>query len=111
MRALLDCGRTPAAALGSSNPPVYALASYAKALAAYGNAHSTIIDPRLRRVPLRFHWFADGLYVVKAAPAMETLLGARVLAIEGRDPEDVLTLLRPYIPGTEGWQRYRSEYF
>jgi len=83
----------------------------ARALAAYGNAHSTVIDPRLRRVPLRFHWFADGLYVVKAAPAMEAMLGARVLAIEGRDPEDVLTLLRPYIPGAEGWQRYRSEYF
>ncbi|HEX4779300.1 MAG TPA: hypothetical protein VH301_01010 [Usitatibacter sp.] len=83
----------------------------AKALAVYDNAHSTVIDPRLHRVPLRFHWFADGLYVVKAAPGMEAMLGSRVLAIEGRDPEEVLALLRPYIPGVEGWQRYRSEYF
>ncbi len=82
-----------------------------RAMALFDNAHSTIIDPRLRRVPLRFHWFRDGLYVMKAAPGLEPLVGARVMAIEGRDPEELATRLRAYIPGVEGWQRYRSEYF
>lgn len=82
---------------------------YSRALALFDNAHSTVIDPKLKRVPLRLHWFADGLYVVKAAPGLEPLLGTRVLALNGRDPEELLRLLHRYVPGVEGWRRYRSE--
>jgi len=82
---------------------------YSRALALLGNAHSTVIDPKLKRVPLRLHWFSDGLYVVKAAPGLETMLGAKIVGLEGRDPGDLLRLLEPYVPGLEGWRRYRSE--
>lgn len=82
---------------------------YSRALAFFDNAHSTLIDLRLKRVPLRLHWFSDGLYVVKAAPGLEPLLGAKVVGLEGRDPEELLRLLQPYVPGVEGWRRYRSE--
>ena len=82
---------------------------YSRALAFFGNAHSTVLDPKLRRIPLRLHWFSDGLYVVKAAPGLELLLGARVVGLEGRDPGELLRLLEPYVPGVEGWRRYRSE--
>lgn len=82
---------------------------YSRALALLDNAHSTVIDPKLKRVPLRFHWFADGLYVVKAAQGLEPLVGARVVGLEGRDPTELLRLLEPYVPGVEGWRRYRSE--
>ena len=79
-------------------------------LALFDNAHTHVSDGRLNRVPLRFHWFADGLYVVKAREEHESLLGARVVSIEGVDPEQLLRQLRAYIPGVEGWRRYRSEY-
>jgi hypothetical protein len=83
----------------------------AQALALFDNAHTHVTDSRLRRLPLRFHWFADGLYVVKVRPQYESLLGARVVSIEDTDPEDLLQQLRPFLPGVEGWRRYRSEYF
>ena len=82
----------------------------ARGLALFDNAHTHVSDGRLNRVPLRFHWFADGLYVVKAREEHESLLGARVVSIEGVDPEQLLRQLRAYIPGVEGWRRYRSEY-
>lgn len=90
--------------------PALAL-EYARALALFDNAHTHVIDARLKRLPLRFHWFADGLFVVKAGPGREGLVGARVVSMEGRDPEQLLRELGPYIPGVEGWKRYRSEYF
>ncbi|HEX4330868.1 MAG TPA: hypothetical protein VH040_01910 [Usitatibacter sp.] len=82
---------------------------YLRALALFDNAHSTIIDLKVKRVPLRFHWFSDGLYVVKVAPGLDPLLGAKVVGLEGRDPEELLRLLEPYVPGVPGWRRYRSE--
>jgi hypothetical protein len=83
----------------------------ARGLAVFDNAHTHVTDSHLKRLPLRFHWFADGLYVVKARPQYEALLGARVVSIEDLDPEDMLRQLRAFIPGVEGWRRYRSEYF
>jgi hypothetical protein len=83
----------------------------ARGLALFDNAHTHVTDSHLRRLPLRFHWFADGLYVVKARAQYEALLGARVVSIEDTDPEELLHQLQPFIPGVEGWRRYRSEYF
>jgi hypothetical protein len=40
----------------------------ARAMAQFDNAHSTLVDPRLHRLPIRVHWFADGLFIVKARP-------------------------------------------
>lgn len=82
---------------------------YSRALAFFDNAHSTVVVPKVKRVPLRLHWFSDGLYVVKVAPGLEPLLGAKVVGLEGRDPEELLRLLQPYVPGVDGWRRYRSE--
>jgi len=83
----------------------------ARGLTLFDNAHTHVTDSHLRRLPLRFHWFADGLYVVKVRPQYEALLGARVVSIEGSDPEELLQQLKAFIPGVEGWRRYRSEYF
>jgi len=84
---------------------------FMRAIATYENAHSTIIDPRLRRVGLRVHWFSDGLYVVKARPGLEAMVGAKVVAIENSDPADLLKRFQSRLPGLPGWQRYRSEWF
>lgn len=69
-----------------------------------GNAHTTVDKAqRVRafgRVPLRFAWFAEGLYVVRARGEGEGLLGRRVIAIDGRPITQAVADLRPYLSGT-----------
>ena len=82
------------------------------ALAAFDNAHSTLTEPRMHRLGIRVHWFADGLIIVKAAPESAPFVGHKILSIGGRSPEALLQAARALIgDGTAGWVRYRSEYF
>ena len=87
-------------------------------------AHNTIDIPLgmgfLIRLPLDFHWFADGLAVSAATADYQELLGARVLSIGGRTPEQFLTDLSPYTGHSNSRDdrfacdalvlRYRSQY-
>ncbi len=76
-----------------------------------GNGHTTVSlsqrASRFGRIPVRFGWFADGLYVVAALPAFADLLGAHVLAIDGHEVEAALSAVRPFISGTD--ERARSQ--
>jgi hypothetical protein len=49
------------------------------------------------RLPLNFHWYADGLAVIAAAPEYSATLGARVLSIGGKTPDQFLKDLTPYV--------------
>jgi hypothetical protein len=72
------------------------------------NAHShtgPAFQKNTRRLPLRTYWFADGLYVVRAASAHTDLLGARIDAIDGISLEQVYRAIRRYNGGTEQWRR------
>jgi len=69
-----------------------------------GNGHTTV-DKKQRagtfpRAPLRFAWFADGLYVVRATGSADHLIGRRVMTIDGRPVERALIELAPYLSGT-----------
>jgi hypothetical protein len=69
-----------------------------------GNAHTTV-DKRQRasgfgRAPLRFAWFAERLYIVRATGSAEHLLGRRVLALDGRPVAQALADISPYLSGT-----------
>jgi hypothetical protein len=82
------------------------------ALATFDNAHSTLTEPKMHRLLIRLHWVADGLIVVKAAPAAAALLGHKITSIGGRPPNELLKGAERFIGGgTPGWVRYRSEYF
>ena len=83
----------------------------ARALAKLENAHSTLTDPRLHRLPIRVHWFCDGLVVVKARPEWAHLVGSKILAIGGKRPEQLLEQMAELAAGNNSWLRYRSEYF
>ena len=77
-----------------------------------GNAHTTA-DKKQRaslygRAPLRFAWFADGLYIVRATDPAEALLGRRVVSIDGRPVEQALASLAPYLSGTADHARIDS---
>jgi hypothetical protein len=69
-----------------------------------GNAHTTVYKKQragiFGRAPLRFAWFADGLYVVRTTGPADDLLGRRVVTVDGRPVEQALTELRPYLSGT-----------
>ena len=75
----------------------------AAAVALAGNGHTNAIGAArgvgVNSVPLRFGWFAEGLFVVKASPVHAGLVGARVVAIEGRDPSELRKELGGFIGG------------
>lgn len=62
----------------------------------------------LNRIPLRMAWFADALHVIRSDAAHASLLGAEVLAINGRSPSDWLVALKPYRGGRIGFARAGS---
>jgi hypothetical protein len=82
----------------------------ARAVASSGNAHTAVDDAswqsRLARAPVRFAWFPEGLFVVRAAGEAIPLLGMRVLSIDGFEPEMIAAQAADYIPGTA--QRVRA---
>jgi hypothetical protein len=69
-----------------------------------GNGHTTVdLGQRAAtfgRVPMHFVWFADGLYIVRATSAFSYLVGARIITIDGRSPEQALADIQPYVSGT-----------
>ncbi|MBV7334816.1 hypothetical protein KFU94_42580 [Chloroflexi bacterium TSY] len=81
-----------------------------RAVATAGNAHTRTYLLRhgnqLQRWPIRFYWFADGLYVVKALPKYADILGARVVSINGERPERLLVKMKDLVSGTDSWARY-----
>ena len=82
-----------------------------QALAVFDNAHTTALTTRMFRLPVRFHWTADGLIIVKARPEYAHLLGQRVLSLGGYTPEDLVTRTALLTGGgTDSWRKYRSEF-
>lgn len=83
-----------------------------RALAAFDNAHTTTLSPTMRQLPIRLHWTADALIIVKARPEYAMLLGQKIVSLGNRSPEEMLQAMPALVGGgTPGWVRYRSEYF
>jgi hypothetical protein len=89
---------------GQMSPAQFWMA-VSRLVALAGNGHTSVsLAERARsfgRAPLRFAWFADGLYIVRAAADHADLLGRRVVAIDGRPADEALAAARPYFSGTE----------
>lgn len=82
----------------------------ARALAVSGNGHTMVNgdNPPFPSLPIHVWWFRDGLYIVRAQPEYDYLLGARIEKI-GRDtPEQALAAVTPYISGHSPWVRSMS---
>ncbi len=84
----------------------------ARAVAHANNAHTNVSPisrrARVNALPLRLAWFDDGLYVVLADAAYADLLGARVVGIEGRTPDEIAVIFRPTFGGHAGRSRWIS---
>ncbi|MFN7953472.1 MAG: hypothetical protein U0610_17230 [bacterium] len=59
------------------------------------------------RLPLRLIWFVDALVVARAAPEARDLLGASILAFEGRSPAELMRRLREVQGGTDALRRWQ----
>jgi hypothetical protein len=56
---------------------------------------------RLNRLPVRFYVFADGVFVVRSLPIERGLLGARLVAVDGRSVEEIAQAVSIYTGGTQ----------
>jgi len=95
--------------------PVYLELELARIVALVDNGHSmAFAGPRARRynrVPLRLSPFGTDFHVLRAAAAHADLLGARLVAIDGRDLADLRSLARTLAGGTDGWRDRNAAYF
>jgi hypothetical protein len=79
-------------------------------LALVGDSHTTI-DLRsftgFRQLPLRFEWFADGIFVIGATEEYREALGLRLSRVGGAPIEAAIEALSEVIPyENESWLRF-----
>lgn len=74
-----------------------------------GNAHTAIGEDAFRkgtpRIPVRTFWFADGLRILRAAPAQADLLGARIDRIDGHPVQAVYAGLSKFVASPDARKR------
>jgi len=91
------------------------LMAAARAVAISENGHTNValrdLAGETTALPVKFFWFGDGLHVVRAKRSHRDLLGARVTAIDGREPEALVAALDPYFGGNDAFLRYNSVLF
>jgi len=79
------------------------LMGIARALAVADNPHTNVERAYwrayLNSAPVRFEWFDDGLFVIRARETQESLLGFRVAAIDGMSPELIVRDASHYFGG------------
>lgn len=98
---------------GDLDTPQFAM-DVSRLVALADNGHTNVRPPDkaalMDRVPLRFGWFAEGLFVVRASPEHAALLGERVARLDGVPPDELLARLKPYYGGNFEHLRADSPY-
>ena len=82
-----------------------------KVVTASNNAHSSLLGYLAgseNHLPVRFSWFSEGLHILQTKNELAWLLGARIVTIDGRTPEQLLERLFPYFSESNSRMRYRS---
>jgi hypothetical protein len=88
----------------------------ARIVALADNGHSTVLMgsfSRLNnRLPCRLYRFADGYYVIRAHTGCVSLLGAKLIAIDGRSAEQVTEAMFRYSGGPKNhYDQFKSVLF
>jgi len=88
----------------------------ARIVALADNGHTAYFPgPRSRRynriMDVRLAPFGEDFYVLRATPANADLLGARLIAIDGRPIAQVRTAARSLMGGTPAWRDRNAPYF
>jgi hypothetical protein len=88
--------------------PIYFELELARIVALADNGHTAspapFRAPRYSRVPIRLVPFGDQFYVLRADTAYADLLGARVVAIDGKPIRDVRAIAHTLWGGTPSWR-------
>lgn len=87
---------------GSLSPSGFDLA-VARMVALADNGHSRVhpgpLSRRHARLPCRLYRFSDGFHVLRARPACAELLGAKLVALDGRPIDEVAGRMYEYFGG------------
>jgi hypothetical protein len=99
-----------------SVPPAYFELELARIVALADNGHTAYFPgPRSRRfnriAEVRFAPFGEDFYVLRAAPEHADLLGARLVAIDGRPIADIRAVARSLAGGPPSWRDRNANYF
>lgn len=78
-------------------------------VASIGDAHTILHWEPSEVYPLRFYWFSDGLFVIKAQDKYGHLLNSRVLAINALSMDQLVDAVKKVIPH-ENESRLRGEF-
>ncbi len=79
-----------------------------KCVAMANNGHTTIHLSGMKKIPIRFYWFSDGLHIIKTATAFSGFLGSKVLAIDSVAVDSVLARLNPYLAGIDRFKKFTA---
>lgn len=79
------------------------VAAMTRLLASLGDGHAYLEAPAdhkcwSRALPVQLYLFEEGLFVVSAATAYQSLLGTEIRALDGAPVQSVLTAIDPLIP-------------
>lgn len=89
---------------------LYMLGRKATALADNGHTRMSMwtIRTGFNSVGVRYFYFRDGLYVVRALAENQQLIGGRVIEIDSRPIDTIFTALNAYTGGPAGWRQTMS---
>ena len=79
-----------------------------KCVAMANNGHTTIHLSGMDKIPVRFYWFADGLYIIKSDKSSTQYLGTKVLEINSIKIDTVLKRLKPYLSGINRFKKFTA---
>jgi hypothetical protein len=79
-----------------------------RCVAMANNGHTTIHLNWMKKIPVRFFWFSDGLYVIKTDSLNSEYLGCKVLEINLVAVNEVQERLNPYLSGIDSWKKFTA---
>jgi hypothetical protein len=77
-----------------------------KGVAMANNGHTTIHLSDMDKIPVRYYWFTDGLYIIKTDKPSAEYLGTKVLKINSIEIDTVLKRLKPYLSGIDRFKKF-----
>ncbi|HKJ16326.1 MAG TPA: hypothetical protein VJ984_03115 [Xanthomonadales bacterium] len=87
----------------------------AEIMAVSNNGHSFLMTGgwthRYPRIPVQFRVFADGIFIISANEEFESLVGRKLLGIEGNSVEKLQETWSKYQGGLSGWRNLYLPYF
>ena len=79
-----------------------------RCVAMANNGHTTIHLSSMDKIPLRFYWFKEGLYIIKTDSSSKQYLGSKILEINSIKTDSVFRHLKPYLSGIESFKKFTA---